>query len=199
MRDGLILQKLSKGVTYAQPEHHTLNGPPCAVLRAWIPVLRGCGRRGCVRGVAGRWAVLSVCVAVTLCGVDARIEPRGAGGARGSAGFRGSRAGSGRVGRALWGVVPAGGLGPVGRARWVLVGHLGDMVDVASASGDSVAVSRLSLAVLRVLASIEGRAPRVAGEDEGVTSSDDNGSDRPLSVDEQYERLCAELGDPAES
>lgn len=115
-----------------------------------------------------------------------------------SAGFRVSRAGSGRIGRALRGAAPVlDGLDPVSVARWVLVGHLGDMVDVASARGSSVDVSRLSLSVLRVLAAIEVRAPKAAPE--GVTPDDDDGSDRPLSVDEQYERLCAELGDPAES
>lgn len=156
-----------------------------------------------VWGLFAAWrplcAALGVCVGVTLCAVNARNTPDGTGGAPVSAGFRGSRAGSGRIGRALRGAAPsAGGLDPVCRARWVLVGHLGDMVDVASAAGDSVAVSRLSLSVLRVLAALEVRAPK--GERaEGVSSPDDDDGDRPLSVDEQYERLCAELGDPAES
>lgn len=86
----------------------------------------------------------------------------------------------------------------MGGARWALAGHLGDAVDAAIVRGSSVDVSRLSLAVLRVLAALEVRAASRPGA-EGVTPTDDDSSDRPLSVDEQYERLCAELGDPAES
>ena len=93
------------------------------------------------------------------------------------------------------GVAPDGsGLDPVSRGRWVLAEHLGDAVDAAVLAGDSVAVSRLSLSVLRVLASLD--RPARAG---GVTSTDDDGEPRPVSIDEQYADLCAELGHSAES
>ncbi len=142
-------------------------------------------------------AALGVCVGVTLCAVNVRNTPDGTGRAPVSAGFRLSRAGSGRIGKALRGAAPADGLDPVSRARWGLAQQLGDMVDAASVQGDSAAVSRLSLAVLRVLAALDVRAPRSARErvDEGVTPSGDD-NDGPDALDRAYAELCsAEIRD----
>lgn len=115
-----------------------------------------------------------------------------------STGWRVSRAGSGRIGRAVR--AARGGDGPTSgpdAARWELAGRLGDCVDGAAAAGDEVAVSRLSLATLRVLDSL-GRAAvkRDAG---GVTSTGGSHNDGTDSIDRAYAELCSsEIRDPSD-
>lgn len=116
-----------------------------------------------------------------------------------SAGFRVARSGSGRVGRALRGVfADAGGdrLDPVSRGRWELACRLGDSVDGAIAGGNDAAVSRLSLSLLRALDALGRPVVKDPGE---VTPDSDGDESRPPSIDEQYARLCSQLGNPAES